>query len=330
MTPHVETMLVPGRRLGRKPRDPNRPVLKLRNYLTGVIPPHPQSVDYFSRIPAWNLGANDRFSTCGPTSLANHLLLVSTWLARSPIQVTDNDIFDLYRRSGNPNFDPATGADDNGVDMTVMLSAAVQGGLGGVHPVAFALVDDSDPEEIRAAGAIFGCVLWGADLTVAQQRQTVWDYVPGSPEWGGHAIAAAGRYTDSPNPASDRTGLLTWAEALDATDQFITRQVTERYVVIWPWHLGTREFVTGINQTALAADYESFTGRQFPMTPPLPPPTPVPNPAPAPAPTPSPSPATDPDAILIKNVWPWPDGFHIGRNRVVADALKTWRTQVGK
>lgn len=318
MTPHhTETMRIPGQRLGRKPRDPSRPVLKLRDYLTGTIPPHPQTVDYFSRIPGWCLGANDRFGTCGPTSLANHLLLVSSWLASAPIRVTDNDVFDLYRRSGNPNFDPTTGADDNGVDMTVMLSAAVQGGIGGFHPVAFALVDGSDPEEIRAAGAIFGCVLWGADLSVAQQQQQMWDYVPGSPVWGGHAIAAAGRYTDAPTPVLDRTGLLTWARPLDATDIFITQQVTERYVVIWPWHLGTKGFQQGVNQAALAADYQAFTGRPFP--------TPV-----TPPPTPPPPPVTDPNAVLVKAVWPWVTQFHVDpRAKTVSAALTAWRKAVG-
>lgn len=297
---HVEKQFVPGRRLGRRPRDESRPLLKLGDYLTGALPAHPPSVDYFSRVPNWILGGNDKFGTCGPTSLANHLLLVSTWLADAPITVTDNDVYDLYRRSGNPQFNPTTGADDNGVDMTVMLSAAVKGGIGGYKPLAFAAVNGSDPTEVRTAGAIFGGTLWGVDLDVAQQQQTntkaAWDYVSGSRDWGGHAIMAAARYSEFTNTILDRTGLISWILELDATDLFMSRQLQERYIVIWPWHLGTKAFQENIDLTALAADYQALTGRPFPAvtpTPTPPAPTPVP-PGPTPTPpAPTPGPCVD-------------------------------------
>ncbi|MGH3779064.1 MAG: hypothetical protein ACRDRO_00165, partial [Pseudonocardiaceae bacterium] len=112
MTRHIEREIHPTRRLGWKPKASDRDVLMLGKYLTGVMPTHPPAVDYFGRITTsggWLLGRNDQFGTCGPTSFANLLLLVSTWLNDAPIKVTDDDIIDLYRRSGNPHFDPATG-----------------------------------------------------------------------------------------------------------------------------------------------------------------------------------------------------------------------------
>jgi hypothetical protein len=276
---HVETTIVPGQRLGLRPRDPAREVLKLGDYLTGIVPVHPPAVDYLARItsqPAgqgWILGGNNKFSTCGPTSLANYRLLVSTWLGSTPVRPTDEQVFDLYRRSGNPRFDPTTGADDNGVDMTVMLSAAIQGGLGGSAPLAFAEVDTTNTDEVWAAGALFGGTLWAADLSEAQQTQTptgLWDYSAGSPDWGGHAIMAASRYQDLPGTVNDRTGLITWAQPLDVTDVFISRQVMSRYVVIWPEHLGSKAFLQGVNLSALAADYQALTGHPFPTPQPTP------------------------------------------------------------
>lgn len=263
---------------------------------------------------------------CGPTSFANLLLLVSTWLNDAPIKVTDDDIIDLYRRSGNPHFDPATGAGDNGVDMTVMLSAAIAGGVGGHYPLAFASVNSNDPTEVWAAGALFGGVLWGADLDVAQQHQTdtgTWDYVHGSGTWGGHAIMAAGRYTDAPGTLTDRTGLVTWQMPIDSTDTFMSHQVKERYVVIFPFHLGSRQFQAGVNVAALAADYTALTGRPFPNTPP-PAPTPTP---PGPGPTPAPTPAADPlDVQLIKDLGSWPSDSHMGANARAATAINKWAT----
>lgn len=322
---HIEREIHPTRRLGWKPRAANRQVLKLADFLTGVTPSHPGSVDYFQKITTtggWLLGSNDKYGTCGPTSLSNLLLLVSSWLADSPIRVTDNDILDLYKRSGNPDFNPTTGEGDNGVDMTVMLSAALKGGIGGHYPLAFASVDSTDPTQVWAAGALFGGVLWGADLDVAQQHQTdvgMWDYVPGSGQWGGHAIMAAGRYTDAPGTTTDRTGLVTWQTPINATDTFITKQVQERYVVIFPWHLGEKQFQAGVNVAALAAGYTALTDRPFPTAPPAPVPVP---PGPTPAPTPTPDPL---DAQLVKDLGTWPTDHHVGANAKAATAVQRWR-----
>jgi hypothetical protein len=325
-TRHVEREIHPTRRLGWKPKAPDRDVLKLGDYLTGVMPTHPATVDYFQKITTaggWLLGRNDQFGTCGPTSFANLLLLVSSWLADAPIKVTDDDIIDLYRRSGNPTFNPVTGEGDNGVDMTVMLSAAIKSGIGGNYPLAFASVNSSDPTEVWAAGALFGGVLWGADLDVAQQHQTdtkLWDYVAGSGQWGGHAIMAAGRYTDAPGTVTDRTGLVTWQTPIDSTDAFITHQVQERYVVVFPFHLGSRQFMAGVNLQALAADYTELTGKPFPNPPT--PPVPVP-----PGPTPPPTPTTDPlDVQLIKDLGSWPSDTHVGANARAAAAINKWAT----
>src|SRR5437763_16709117 len=118
----------PTLKLGKRPTDPRRPVLHMGMHLQQSAFVRPASVDYTQAVTQWNLGGNDRFGTCGPTSVSNLVLLVSTVLAGSPVRFTDEEIFDLYRRSGNPRFDPATGADDNGVDMTVMLTELVKGG----------------------------------------------------------------------------------------------------------------------------------------------------------------------------------------------------------
>jgi hypothetical protein len=308
-TRHTERIQHPHRRLGRRPRDPARPLLKLGDYLTGNLPAYPLAVDYFTRVPKWRLGRNGEFGTCGPTSLANLALLVSTWLTESPVTITDDQIIDLYRRSGNPTFDPTTGEGDNGVDMTVMLAAAVKDGIGPVKPLAFALVNGHSPEETWAAGALFGGALWGADLDVAQQHQTdlgLWNYTPSS-EWGGHAVMAAGRFFDKEGTTRDRTGLVSWAEVLDSTDTFITNQVTERYVVIFPWHLGERTFQQGLDLGALARDYQLLTGRPFPAAPP----------------TPKPPPEFV-DVNFANEVRDWANARHVGANGKAAAATKRW------
>lgn len=280
------------RKLGRRPPK-NAPALRLSSLLTGVVPAHPASVDHFAQVGRWFLGRNYEFGTCGPTSTANYLKLVFRYLVGEDVTITDDAILDLYRRSGNPNFDPATGADDNGVIMQTMLEALAAGGIDvvradgtreNVKPVAFAQVNDDNLDEVRAAVAIFGGVLFGVDLEVAQQAQTdaqppLWDY-RASTDWGGHAIVA-GLYT-SATSGSD-ISVVTWAEVVGTTDAFCRSQLEEAWVVVLPQHLANPAFQQGIDLAALRMAYQQLTGRPLPI----------------------PAPALDPD-------------------RVFADALRKW------
>ncbi len=74
--------------------------------------------------------------------------------------------------------------------------------------------------------------------------------------------------------------------------------VEEAWVMIFPEHLGSKQFMQSIDLAALAADYKALTGQDLPIpapapTPTPPPPTPVP-PPPTPVPTPPPAPEPPP------------------------------------
>ena len=272
--------------LGKRAPIEKRAIM-LADLLTGVVPATPVAADHFAKVPSWDLGRNNQFGTCGPTSVANSLRLVTQCLTGTMATVTFDDIADLYRRSGNPGFDPATGADDNGVIMQTMMEALVSGGIGGRKPLAFAKIAPTDMDTLDKAIAIFGAVNLGLTLTVAQRKQRVWSHVVGSAPWGGHAVLA-GRYTNPAGEAADRAGIITWATAVDMDRGFVKAQEDEAWVVIWPEHLGSQAFLEGVDVRALASAYEELTGRPFPV--------PV-APAPAPAP-PTPSPAGPADAAL--------------------------------
>lgn len=313
----------PTRKLGRRAPS-NRPALRLGPLLTGTVPTHPASADHFARVSDWGLYRNDAYGDCGPTSVANSRKLITRYLTTAEQSPTQDDVFDLYRRSGNPGFDPATDADDNGVDMQTMLEAVHAGGIGGIRCVAFAKVDPKDLDEVRAAVSIFGFVLLGVDLEVAQQTQTgagLWDYGRSS-EWGGHAVLA-GRYATG---LSDRLGVVTWGEVVDTTDAFLGHQLEEAWVVIWPEHLGTQAFQQGVDQGALARDYQALTGREFPVQP-----APAPQPpAPVPVVPPSPAPVVDAaDAALVAALGPWASQRHVGANHAAAVAFERWKRAKG-
>jgi hypothetical protein len=276
------------RRLGRRPPK-DAPALKLSRLLTGVVPEHPVAADHLAHVK-FGLDHNDTFGVCGPTSCDNLSRLVSAALIGQPVAWTQDEVYDLYRRSGNPNFDPVTGADDNGVVMQTMLEAWLHDGAGHdengkpIRPVAFAQVDVGNDDELEAAVAIFGGVIWGVDLQAAQSNQTdaggPWDYVPRSGPWGGHAIPC-GAY------ARDRQRVISWALDLETTDAFRRHCLEEAWVVVLPWHLDHPAFLAGIDLGELAAAYRELTDRELPL--PAPAPTPTPEPAPVPEPEPAPS-----------------------------------------
>jgi hypothetical protein len=266
----------PTRKLGRRPPS-NKPALFLSDILSGVAPAHPAISDHIAKNQ-FGLYGNDTYGDCGPTSVANLVRLVTVGLLGSEQQPTQNDVFDLYRRSGNPNFDPADpgGPGDGGVDMQTMLEALLAGGIGGIKPLCFAKVDVSSDAELDAAVAIFGGTLWGVNLEVSQQTQTdngEWDYAPSS-DWGGHAIVN-GAY-DEDTKLED---VVTWAERVKTTATFRRHQLEEAWVVIWQWNIDHPAFQEGIDVQALANAYHALTGKTIPDLP-------APQPAPAPAPTP--------------------------------------------
>jgi hypothetical protein len=328
-TPHA------GRHLGRNPADPARLARTVKLRFTGTLPPHPISADHLTSVPRWMLGGNDRFGTCGPTYVANSAVLTWHWLKGEEITVPDDAIWDLYRRSGNPNFNPQTDADDNGVDMTVMLSALVKGGITITHangttetikPLAFAQ-HATDIDTVRAVTSIFGHDGFGLDLDQAQQAQTdrgLWDYAPSGP-WGGHAVLG-GSYTSAAGAGQRDESVVTWAEVCGTTDSFLSHQLSEAYVIVWAPVWDHPAFQAGVDQAALAADYQAVTGRPFPAPAPVPPPPPPPPPPPVPGTI-----RIDPADTALDHAIPtsWLHGRHIGDAGRVAGAIHTWRTAKG-
>ena len=317
-TRHVENFIHPHFRLGRRPHNPDRPVLKLGPLLTGVTPDHPATVDHLSQIPPsrWGMLGNNQYGDCGPADVFHDRMLVSKYLANVDIFPDTAAVLDLYKRSGNPNFPQ----DDNGVVMADMLAQVHKVGIisGGqmVKCVAYAQVDVTDLDEVHAAIAIFGSLSCGADLDKAQSDQTdagkPWDYVSDSPEWGGHAFLI-GKYTGDSGSGRPDIGLISWGSPMALTDSFWAHQVQEAWAVIWPEHLTNRSFLTGVDQSLLAQDYKILTGSDLPVMP-----------------TPSPAGQTVTSTQLAANsalavqAHPWLKYQHTGISGNLAQALNNW------
>ena len=319
----------PFRKLGVIPANPVSYARMLTFRLTGAVPAHPLAADWLSGVPAWCLGGNDKYGTCGPTSVANYLVLLYKYVAGEDISVSDDAVFALYRASGNPGFDPATDADDNGVDMTVMCAALMQVGLDITHadgtvenvkPVCYGKVPQA-VDDIRATTSVFGGAILAAVLDVVQQAQTdtgLWDYVADSDVWGGHAFMC-GAYTSSSGAGTADLTDITWAEPVGATDTFVAEQVQEAYAVVFPLLYNHPAFQQGVDQAALSADFQELTGQPLPAPAPAPPP-----------PAPEPPVANSADQVLWQHVQHWAVAeHHKGDSYRAAVAVRRWAGALG-
>jgi len=319
-------------KLGRRHTDKRRPVIQVR--LTGAAPSHPFTLDDLAGIPVWNGGTNFSYGTCGPCDVANSAIATWAHLLGQQISVSDNAIFDLYRRSGNPDFNPATGEGDNGVDMTVMLSALVKGGITITHPGGGTEVIKPylfgkialDADDLHAATSIFTGITMASTLDVAQQNQTgdttLWDYVPGSGVWGGHATYG-GAYTSATGQHALDISLVTWTARQGTTPGFIGHQLEECYVIVWPPTWEHPDAQKGTDQAAMVADYEALTGRPWTGPPPAP--------TPGPGPLPAPHPDDEADTAFAKTLLTqnaagraWVDQRHGSFNSTVAREGRAW------
>lgn len=309
-------MTTPDRRMLGRRRPKLAPALMLARMLGTETPVHPASVGNLAEA-TFDLYGNDRYGDCGPVCVANQYRQVTQYLTTSQTNPTLDDVLLLYRESGNPNFDPNDpgGPGDGGVDMQTMLEALTEFGLwhgAGPNPVdrpvCFAKVDVYSPEQLRAAVAIFGSVLWGVNLEDAQRDQpVVWDYAPGTGEWGSHAVLCGGY-----GPGGFE--LISWGQYFNATNEFVSHQLEEAWVLVWPQHLSSgREFLANLDVATLEGDYTALTGRPFPV-PITPPPPPV---------------SSDPDRALAAVAVDWLTEHHYGRNAHMAEALRTWLSDKG-
>ena len=65
--------------------------------------------------------------------------------------------------------------------------------------------------------------------------------------------------------AYDGTNYVGWQRQLNGVS--IQQLVEEAWVVIWPEHLGSKEFLAGIDLEQLQADYQELTGEALTLPP---------------------------------------------------------------
>jgi len=138
-----------------------------------------------------------------------------------------------------------------------------------------------------------------------------------SPIAGGHSVLVGGYGSPAlPSPAlGGDEKFITWAQETSFTDRFWAMEMEECWAVIWPEHLGSKEFLAGVDLAAFAADYTAITGKPFP--------------APAPVPVPVPPPASADDALEAV-AGPWAAKSRTRPDLITLQAaIRAWETAKG-
>jgi hypothetical protein len=256
---------------GRRPPK-NAPALRFASFLRSAVPSYPAAEDYLAKLTGWQLLGNDVAGDCNAVTWANMRRLVTATLT-TEYYPTQAQVWKFYQTQ-NPGFDPAGtqstngpgSKDDQGMDIQTGLEYLhATGGPDGVQAVAFAKVDHTDMAQVKAALSIFGGLWLGIQVLDANQQQfaegKTWTDVPGSAIDGGHAILGGGYQPD--------VRFITWAKETQFGPSFWngnvrgTPLVEEAWLAIWPEHLGTKAFEEGVDQAALAADYQALTGSKL-------------------------------------------------------------------
>lgn len=280
----------PTLKLGKRPPIPGRKSVSFGAFVR-TIPDHPL-VDAAPSL-AYPMDRNDVAGDCVVAGSDHALQVICHLLGVERANWTDSELL-AYYQTQNPDFrswaDGNTNADGGMVIQSFLEYLVAKGVI-----LAFAKIDQTNAEEMRAAIYLGLAIITGEDLRVAQQSQQVWDYVD-TPDWGGHCTTTVGY----PNP--QRQTAVSWGALIDMTEHFIVRQMDEAWFILTQAHVDHPGFRNHFNLPAFAAAVSDLTGGKVvvPVPPaPAPAPTPVPTPTPEPTP-PAPTPVPVPSSTSVQ------------------------------
>lgn len=188
-------------KLGKHLKRVDDRTLQLAAYIDlSALPKAPPSVSWAEHVETWPMYLNDELGDC-TCAAAGHGEQLTSAINHREFDVTDTDVERLYELVSG--YDPTTGQNDNGAVILDVLNALRKVGIGGHKIGAFAEIDITNDNLLRAAIDLFPAVPIGVALPTELQKQAndpskVWNKprnlkgpnAPGS--WGGHCVIFVG------------------------------------------------------------------------------------------------------------------------------------------
>ena len=229
--------------------------LQLSKYLnTDSLPPVDERVyrEYKTPPEAKLMFGNDVYGDCVWAMSANYIILATVHTGSIVIPTLEQV---LQGYSDVTGFDPTTGANDNGTNMTDALDYLRTTGLAGHKILAWAQVDPTNLLHRKLGAQIFGATLVGVQLPNSAEEQfnngQPWEVVPSNAGIaGGHAILRLGYGSLGDDYA-------TWAKwDQKSSADWSSHYVDEEYILVSEMWLdqATGKTPGGLNLDALWAD----------------------------------------------------------------------------
>lgn len=288
------------KKLGLIPNDPSKRRLKLANFLKAV--PDHAIVDPPPKL-VYPMDKNDAWGDCVVGGVDHALQVIYNSFGLGYTNWSYDTLLELYRTQ-DPTFQPdgpsnTTGPGspaDGGMNIQEFLGECVKRG----YILGFAEIDLSSEDMIKAAIYLGLAIVTGETLQVAQQSKITWDYVKGSPVWGGHCTVWPG-YVDT---FTDPFPTVSWGDYYQMTPSFIKNQVGEAWFIITQAHVNHPDFRKGFDLKKFADAFGVITnGATFPV---------------APIPKPSDNPFL---TKFYQDVDGWAHARHTGPTKKVAQAI---------
>lgn len=243
---------------GRNSRRLPREVPLAENYLTdrhvfgmpGQLPEVPAGldIDFCSKVSDWPMFLNDKEGDCTIAGAAHFFMAMCAYSGQPVPSFTSAEVNKAY--SAVSGYNPSTGANDNGADMLSVLMYLRDTGMtdttGKVHKVAAfaALSRATDTDLATRVLSAFGTLYIGINCQQATEEQFagrhVLDWVPGSPDLGGHALVIQRRQPG----VSGIFWPITWGADCQATAAWYTGSTEEA------WAVASEDFIAA-NGTSL-------------------------------------------------------------------------------
>jgi hypothetical protein len=211
--------------LGRIPSKPDHRTIRLADIRTPGIPPPPPARRWDKNVPAFSLGGNDRYGDCVIVTAANAILNMRAAASGNKNPISDNAIIELAQDMRALN----------GYNILDRLKYWRKHAMWANHLWAYAAIDSTNVDEIKATVDALGVADIGVALAAAWQDSPIWNngngrhYEPGS--WGLHSIPIVGYDENAAYVAS-------WGDVIAFPWDAVPRYCDEAWALIDPAWIG--------------------------------------------------------------------------------------------